>query len=44
MRCQILDTGSTVTSLNANKTKFTFHKVKQRDNIPLVLQTLTTSL
>ena len=32
-------------SLNADKTKFTlFHKVKQRDNIPLVLQTLTTSL
>ena len=30
--------------LNVDKTKFTFHKVKQRDNIPLVLQTLTTSL
>ena len=28
-------------SLNADKTKFTlFHKVRQRDNIPLVLLTL----
>ena len=28
-------------SLNADKTKFTlFHKVKQRDNIPVVLPTL----
>ena len=38
MSCQMLVTES----LNADKTKFAlFHKVRQRDNVPLVLPTLT---